>query len=124
VDTKNGESPAQATDERLPSHRLPDFARLGRPNKQLAVAEGDAPHDEDLADLVCSVGWLKFLSIVKKEGIGIHRALIQRTVPAGNEGALAAGLALLMKVLSPAYEKAGYPIPEYLKMLLSGELPE
>lgn len=106
--------------ENTRSHAVPPFARLGRPERSERPTK-NTEHDEDYGDLVFSAGWLKFLKTMSEQAKVLHHDLVSRPLTQEQTIGAKAALAVMMKVLSPVYEKAGVPVPEYILVLLTGE---
>ena len=111
------------TDDRVAV--IPKFDRLRRPDRTAPDPERPDPQKEELVDLVCSPAWEAWLAgVVIPQARLSHRELVSgAALLRGPEAAMgvAAGLAMLEKVLSPLYERAKIPMPEYLRVLLTGD---
>jgi hypothetical protein len=111
------------TEER-PLSELPKWERLGRPVRAHASTEKTrSPADEALLDCICSEGWMHFVRIVIEKAKPLHRSLVVGAFGTGAEAEARIGaLKILAEILGTAYGRAGLDFPEYLRMLLTGDI--
>ena len=109
------------TERRTGNGLPPSWGKVPRHRREDAKTERKrTPADEDLLELITAPGWTIFVTEVSAIAKLYHHALIAQVstdpVRYGNQGALAT----LNKIFAHVYERAGIPMPEYLKMLLQG----
>jgi hypothetical protein len=108
-----------------PTTELPRWDKLRRPDRaHAATSESRSPEDEALLDMVCSSGWMTFVrDIVAAKAKPIHHSLVAGVFARTSEMEARVGaIKVLDEVFTEAYKRAGSEYPEYLRMLLRGEI--
>jgi hypothetical protein len=98
---------------------IPNWKAMGRPKRVIVDKEGTDPKKEIVNDLLSSEAWDIYLHEVIEKAKIIHKNLC--TVPDGEHGARQAALRAMYNPIEAIYKRSSFPIPQYLRVLLTGD---
>ena len=109
----------QAEEVRTRTAGIPNWKAMGRPKRAIVDKEGSDSKKEIVNDLLSSEAWELYVQGVIENAKIIHKNLC--TVPDGEHAARQAALRAMHKPIEEIYKRSSFPIPQYLKVLLTGD---